>query len=161
MDELLHKVKKELREIGEKGITAANLEVAYKLADIAKDLGEIKEQERKEGGGEHGMKYYDDRERDNYPARDYGRRMYRGDDYGARRYYGHDKLAECLDRIANGMDMYARDKEHYHGSDQRVVEGLDMMMYGVYMFVESAMDFAETPEEKEVIHKHLHKIRSF
>lgn len=181
MDELLSKVKKELREIGEKGITAANLEVAYKLVDIAKDIGEIKEQEReeKEEGGSYGMRDY----RGGYPYEipgpymegGYGARgNYREGGYGARGNYreggygrqgqggryGHDKLAECLDRIANGMDMYGYDKERYQGNDHRVVEGLEKMMYGVCMFVESAMDFAETPEEKEVIRKHIRKIES-
>jgi hypothetical protein len=33
-------------------------------------------------------------------------------------------------------------------------------MYGVCMMVETAMDFAETPEEKEIIHKHIQKLKS-
>jgi hypothetical protein len=31
-------------------------------------------------------------------------------------------------------------------------------MYGVCMFVETAMNFAETPEEKEVVRKHIRKL---
>ena len=60
LDRMADNQEKELHEIGEKGITAANLEIAYKLVDIAKDIGEIKEQEReeKEEGGSYGMRDY-------------------------------------------------------------------------------------------------------
>ena len=183
MDELLNKVKKELREIGEKGVTAANLDVAFKLADIAKDLEKIKKmerEEREEEEGGYGMRSYrggypheipgpywgDHGGRDNY--REGWRVTREGGNYGARDgggysarggRYGHDKMAECLDKIANSMDMYSQDKERYHGDDRRVIEGLETMMFGICMFVESAMDFAETAEEKEIIRKHIRKLQ--
>ena len=143
MDELLEKVKKELKEIGNAGISAANLDVTYKLVDIAKDIGEIKEQEEKLKGGK-GMRYsYDSR--------------YEGD-YGRR---GHDgRLAACEDRIAEGRDSYEYCRSRYRGDDERVIEGLEKLMYGVCMFVETAMNFAESPEEKEVIRKHVRKLES-
>ena len=190
MDQLLHKVKKELKEIGEKELTTANVEIAGKLVDIVKDIGEIKEQEMQEG---YGMRYqergsYNDG-RGNYMRGNYGRsnqssgRGYMGYNEGGygmeyrNQYnnqggeYGHgnwglwgtaeyDKLAECLDRIADGKDMYGYDKSRYRGDDERVLEGLEKMMYGVCMFVETAMNFAETPEEKEVIRKHIRKLES-
>lgn len=175
MDELLNKVKKELREIGEKGVTAANLDVAFKLADIAKDLEKVKKmerEEREEEEGGYGMRSYrggypheipgpywgDHGGRDNY--REGWRVTREGGNYGARGgRYGHDKMAECLDKIANSMDMYSQDKERYHGDDRRVIEGLETMMFGICMFVESAMDFAETAEEKEIIRKHVRKLQ--
>jgi hypothetical protein len=46
-----------------------------------------------------------------------------------------------------------------HGGDEsRVVEGLEKLMYAVCMLVESTMDFAETPTEKEIVRKHIQKI---
>jgi hypothetical protein len=39
-------------------------------------------------------------------------------------------------------------------------EGLDRLMYGICMLVESTMDFAETPQEKEIIRKHIQKIKN-
>ena len=38
-------------------------------------------------------------------------------------------------------------------------EGLEKLMYGICMFVETVMDFAETPEEKEIIRKHIQKMK--
>ena len=43
----------------------------------------------------------------------------------------------------------------HSGDESRVIEGLEKLMYAMCMFVESAMDFAETPQEKEVIRKHI------
>lgn len=48
MEKLTEQVKKELTEIGTKGINASNIELIDKLVDIYKDLGEIKKME--EGG---------------------------------------------------------------------------------------------------------------
>jgi hypothetical protein len=41
MEQLLQKAKKELQEIGEKDLTTANVDIAGKLVDIIKDIGEI------------------------------------------------------------------------------------------------------------------------
>lgn len=45
MDELKKQIKKELTDIGAKGINASNLELVSKLTDIYKDLGEIEKME--------------------------------------------------------------------------------------------------------------------
>jgi hypothetical protein len=67
-----------------------------------------------------------------------------------------------MDRIMDGVDQYEYGKERYmHGGDDaRVMEGLEKIMYAVCMFVESAMDFADTPQEKELIRKHIQKIKN-
>ena len=48
MNKLMEQVKKELTEIGEKGMNASNLELISNLTEIYKDLSEIKAME--EGG---------------------------------------------------------------------------------------------------------------
>ena len=48
MEKLKEQIKKELKEIEEKGVNASNLELISKLADIYKDLGEIEQMD--EGG---------------------------------------------------------------------------------------------------------------
>ena len=69
-------------------------------------------------------------------------------------------MKEHMDRMMDGMDQYEYGKDRYmHGNDDgRMVEGLEKLMYALCMFVESAMDFAETPQEKEIIRKHVQKI---
>lgn len=156
MHKLMEQIKKELVEIEQKGVNASNLELIGKLADIYKDLSEI---EKMDKGGQ-GMTEYG-RYRENYRDGGYNARgNYRdggyNDGYGRR----YSRMRDYMDRMVDGMDQYEYGKERYmHGGDDgRVMEGLEKLMYAMCMFVESAMDFAETPQEKELIRKHLHKI---
>jgi hypothetical protein len=174
MEKLLEQIKKELTEIETKGINASNIELIDKLVDIYKDLGEIKKMEE---GGQQMQEYSRYREsgggyregyRDGYNDSgsggggggygDYGRRGVPGTGRG--RSYS-TRMRDHMDRMIDGMDQYEYGKDRYmhSGDDSRVVEGLEKLMYAMCMFVESAMDFAETPQEKEIIRKHIQKIK--
>lgn len=168
LDKLVNSVEKELKEIGEQGLNASNLDMAKKLVDIYKDL-----QEAEQLGGNYDMRGYG--KDDGYSNRggDYqGRgRYYVEDDYdnrggynnrGGSNYNGYNRMKEHLDRINDGIEMYDYGRERYqHGdSEERVFEGLEKLMYAVCMFIESAMDFAETPQEKDIIRRHIQKISS-
>ena len=105
MKELQKKVKKELDNIAEKGITSSNLEVTNKLVDIYKDIVEICE---KENGGENDM--YDARGR----GRDGRYRDYDYDNYDTRgrrggHSYGHypldDRTERYFTRMREGMEV--------------------------------------------------------
>lgn len=187
MEKLLEQVKKELTEIESKGINASNIEIVDKLVEIYKDLGEIKQMEdgggqkmqeysryRESGGG------YREGYRDGYndSGNDGGYRESRGEvrseyregaygEYGRRGVPGsgrgrsyNARMRDHMDRMMDGMDQYEYGKERYmhSGDESRVIEGLEKLMYAMCMFVESAMDFAETPQEKEIIRKHVQKI---
>ena len=172
MDKLKEQIKKELKEIEEKGINASNLELVSKLTEIYKDLGEITKMD--EGGQE--MQEYS-------RYRDGGQGSYRDGGYNARGNYRdggnyreggnyrdggynegygrrYSRMRDHMDRMMDGMDQYEYGKERYmHGGDDgRVMEGLEKIMYAICMFVETAMDFAESPQEKELIRKHIQKI---
>lgn len=176
MDKILENVKKEIREISEQGINANNLEVLDKLVDIEKDIYEIKEKE----GGLNSMEYgrymgyeynsprgrgYNDGgygARGNY--RDYNDGGYGDGNYYVRGYYRHgsdERMNEHLDRIMEGADAYQYGRERYRGggNQERMKEGLEKLMYALCVFVESVTDFAETPEEKEIIRKHVQKMK--
>lgn len=160
MNKLKEQIKKELTEIENKGINASNLELISKLADIYKDLGEI---EKMEEGGQEMQDYsrYRDNYRENYRDGGYNARgNYR--DGGYNEGYGrrYSRMRDYMDRMVDGMDQYEYGKERYmhSGDDGRVMDGLEKLMYAMCMFVESAMDFAETPQEKELIRKHIQKI---
>ena len=162
MDKLKGQVKKELTEIEEKGINASNLELVSKLTEIYKDLSEI---EKIDKGGQEMQEYSRYREGGYGAYRDGGynaRGNYReggyNDGYGRR----YSRMRDHMDRMLDGVDQYEYGKERYmHGGDEgRVMEGLEKIMYAVCMFVESAMDFADTPQEKELIRKHVQKIKN-
>lgn len=156
MDRLIHNVRKELQDIGNNGITAGNLEMTGKLTDILKDLVTIEAME-----GESSMRNYED-------YRDMGGRYqdnYRGYNTGYERsggYRGGDKMRERLGRIMDGMDSYEYGRSRYRdgGDSSRVFDGLEKLMYAVCTFVEGMMDYAETPQEKEIIRNHIQKLQN-
>mgnify|MGYP003289226442 CR=1 FL=1 len=186
MDKLFENVKKELKQIETNGLSSSNLDTAYKLTCIGKNIKEIEE---KEGEGKMKERYMEGgyNARGNYrDDDDYGRR-YRDDGYSARggnyreyddgygrrgvpgsgrggRYRGPEgeRFSRHMDHIEDGVDMYMYGRERYFdsGDKHRMQEGLEKFMYGICMFVETAMDFAETPEEKEIIRKHIQKMKA-
>jgi len=159
MDKLIYEVSKEIDCIEEQGLSASNIDVLFKLTDIKKDLLELEEKESKEDEYMRYNRYYD--ERDMGYSRGYrGRDSYRrgGDSYG----HFDERLYERLDRIAEAMDdyMFGRNRYHDNGGQDRMEEGLEKVMYGICTLVESIVDFAETPEEKEIVRKHIDKIHN-
>ena len=167
MHKLKEQIKKELVEIEEKGVNASNLELIGKLADIYKDLAEI---EKMDKGGQEMQEYgryreggggYSAYREGGYNARGGGGGYREGgynEGYGRR----YSRMRDHMDRMMDGVDQYEYGKERYmHGGDDgRVMEGLEKIMYAVCMFVESAMDFADSPQEKELIRKHVQKIKN-
>lgn len=144
MNEKFKKIKehieKELGEISEKGLTRENIDITDKLVDIYKDIEEIEE-------GSTEMSY-----KDRYGAKDY--RYDRG---------GSDRrMKDNIGRIVDNYDTYEYGMKRYmhgEGSEERMYEGLDKLMSSIYMFVEAAVDFAETPHEKEIIRKYIRKMQ--
>lgn len=176
MHKIVQEIKKELKEIENTGLNNTNIDAVGKMVDILKDIHEINEME--------GAEMRDYRYGENYGRRDYtyneGRNGYnegRGD-YGARMRDGRGRYMETnygrggnfinidprmwdrLERIMEGADMYEYGRDRYRGGDneERMHDGLEKMMYAVCTFVESTMEFAETPQEKEIIRKHIQKI---
>lgn len=153
MKELQHKVKKELENVGEKGLTSSNLDSTYKLVDIYKDILEIYEKEEKLGGSydRYWDESYDARSRDS-------RGRYTGDYHPS-----EDKWGRYLTRMRDGMDDYNAGRMRYRdgGSNERMVEGIEMTMGAIVNFIESLMDIAETQQEKEIVRKYMDRIRKF
>ena len=128
MEELLKRVEKELDGIAEKGVTSSNLEMTYKLIDIYKDIKEAK--------------YYDKMNYStNYTDR-YERGRYDRDNYG----YMDDRTVRYMNRMKDGMDNYSTGKNRYRdgGSNERMIEGIEMTMCAIVDFIENLMDAAET-----------------
>lgn len=101
MEKLLCNVEKELEAIGEKGLSLSNLEVAYKLIDIYKDIKEAD--------------YYEEKIK-----------KYKGEEVST--YSEEDK--RCMVRLEEGMKKYrtGRDEFNLNGSNSKMLEGLEMIM---------------------------------
>lgn len=179
MDKLIGKIEQELKTFEEQGITSGNLGTIGELADIYKDL--LEAEEKKKGRGEYGMRYPREGTRNVYMPiyrgrgdYEYNGRMY-GNEYMEDGYgrmngrgggtYHHnpmEHLFDKLNRILEHMEEYIDGKDRYHaGAHQgHMAEGLEKTMYAVCTLVESLMDSAETAEEKEIIRKHIEKIKN-
>lgn len=167
MEKLIENVKKELKGIGEQGLNSGNIEVAAKLIEMMKNLKETE-------GGDEMRNYggYNDYRGDKEPDREYWITSYRDGGYGrkgmpmgSRGRYNHegmDRFDERLGRIMDGADEYRYGRSRYQdgGTEERMIDGLEKMMYAICTFVESAIDFAETPQEKEIIRKHIQKLQN-
>lgn len=179
MDKLIEKIEKELKVFEEQGITSSNLGTIGELADVYKDL--LEAEEKKKGRGEYGMRYPREDSRNVYMPiyrgrgdYEYNGRMY-GNEYmdngygrmngrggGSYRHNPMEHLFDKLNRILEHMEEYIDGKDRYHaGAHQgHMAEGLEKTMYAVCTLVESLMDSAETADEKEIIRKHIEKIKN-
>lgn len=174
MHEIVKQIKEELKQIEKTGLNAGNLDAVDKMVDILKDIGEIK---KMEGNEMQDYRYGNNYGRNYNEGNDYTYNEGRGG-YGARqrdsrgRYmegnYGRGgnfinidpRMWDRLERVMEGADEYQYGRDRYRGGDneERMHDGLEKMMYAICTFVEYAMDFAETPQEKEIIRKHIQKL---
>lgn len=164
MHKLLERVETELEKIADKGLSPSNLETTYKLIDIYKDIHEAKyyKSETKEEGNErYGLRARDSRGR--YMGDDYDRYdKYNGDRDDHKLYYNLDDRTERhMNRMREGMENYNEGRNRYRGGDseQRMIEGIEMTMGAICSFVECLYDYAETSKEKDIIRKHIEKMK--
>ena len=172
LEKLKELVTKEIKEVGNKGLSSSNLDSTFKLIDILKDITKIESElmEMKGGHGEHetyGGRYmppmyppymeppYRDGRRDEYPVPHDGRT---GRSYGGK----DERMKDKINRVIDGAENYEYGRDRYQrgGSHEAMEEGLEKMMYAVCMLIETAMDAAQTPREKDIIRKHINKIHS-
>lgn len=165
MDELLRKVKKELDNIGDKGLTSSNLDTAYKLIDIYKDIKEACYYEDQLENESYGARSRDSRGRYRDHDEEYDRGGYRGNDYRGdsyNRYYPiDDRYDRYFNRMREGLYNYNEGKNRYRDgeSKERMIDGVEMAMGALVNFVEYMMDNVETNQEKEVVRKYIDKLK--
>lgn len=182
----MHKLKKmalaELEKIEEQGLTTANFETASELVDMVKDLCEIEKvkeelynmerrDDRYEGNYREGYGNYGGR----YEEGNYGRysergrggggggRYREGGGSGGGSYRGYDDdFYYCLEDINEGADRYQENRggRGRYGAEDKKLDGLEKMMRGIAALVETTMDLAENQEEKEIVKKHIQKIKN-
>lgn len=180
MDKLLQNVEKELKIIADKGLSSSNVDMTYKLIDIYKDLKEsdyYKEATHamKEGGArmdDYGRGRYNEYDRGRYNGDEYDRRRYNGDEYDRSYYittgpssgrYRHlGPMEKYFTRLEDEVDNYNMSRDRYRngGPQERVQEGMEMIMQAVHKFVECLVDYAETPKEKEIVRKYIDKMKN-
>lgn len=169
MEKLCSLIEQELHKIAEKGLTTSNLETAYKLVDMYKDLKNTDYWETKGEYYDHvlmemrgGYSHMDDdysmrgrkRDRMGRYSRDDGM-MY--DDMMRGRGYSHN-AGMMHDRYMNAKMSYRADKSH--DSKQRLMDSLEDYMDEFTNKIKEMSRDADTAEEKELINKFMVKLQN-
>lgn len=145
-------IEKEINKIAEKGLTSSNLDTAYKLIDMYKDLKTVEAMD--EAG------YSEAYDEDSYRGRNM--RSYNGNSYARRGE--HYVRGHYSRESADPRERYMSMKESYRysrsGNDkQSMIDSLDDYMNDMSRKLQSMMDDADTNEERETIQKYMNKIR--
>lgn len=149
-DKMMNVICDEIDKIAEKGLTTSNLETAYKLIDMYKDLVTVDAME--EGGYSETMSYDGD---------------YRG---GSMRGRGRNAKRDAMGRYSNDgryMDgrsyadeRYSQAKMDYRysktgGSKQEVMESLKEKMTELKEELQGMSRDSDFPEERQMIDKYV------
>lgn len=148
-EKMMENICDEIDKIAEKGLTTQNLDTAYKLIDMYKDLKTVE-----------GMEDYADEEysqargRGRYAKRDsmgrYSRNSYaRGNSYEGMNDYAN----EYEQRYMQSKRAYRND--HSMAAKQSMLDDLDDFMQEMHGKLKDLKRDADTPEERETIDRYI------
>lgn len=152
MYRLCQRIVEELDKIAEKGLTSSNLENAYKLVDMYKDIKNTEYWETKaqyymqEMGGEYSQRNQRRDSRGRYARND-----------GSYSPPGNGRAVDSYDRYLDSKRSYR--SSHSDGCKQRMMDTLDEYMESFAAQMEEMMRDADCREEKETISRYLQKLK--
>lgn len=188
MKKLCEVIEDELHKIAEKGLTTSNVDTAYKLVDMYKDLKNTDYWETK---GEYYMAVLNEMQggysegnysmmEDDYSMR--GRKRDRMGRYAREDGMMHDDMSYARGRGGNnrGRNQYSRDggysqndgysmymdaKQSYRSNKsmdgkQRLMDSLEEYMDDFTEKIKEMHRDADTPEEREMISKFMNKLQN-
>jgi len=140
-------IENELDKISDKGLTTANIDVAYKLIDMYKDIKTVEGMD--EGGysgndsyGRHWVRGHYSRDNGSgysMTNADYNRDESYNSYLDSKRRYRSNKTMDCKDRMMDALDQY--------------ITSFTKKM-------EELADEADCAEEKQTIERYINKIKS-
>ena len=142
MHRILEEVNMEIEEIERKGLNKNNLDLLYKLIDIRKDIDIIHAMEK--DSKHYGENVY------NY--------MYNKDEkHKEEKSY----LMDSIHKVKESAEWYEHGKEYYetNGKADKMEMGLEKLMKHIHLLLEEVMECAESATEKQIIQKHMEKIK--
>lgn len=167
MNKMLNVISDEIAKISDRGLNTSNLETAYKLIDMYKDIKHVEYMDTK---GEYYMTVQGEMEGSHRGySRGYSRdsmgdsnRSYR-DDMSTRRHYvrGHYSRngdMDSRDHYMNSKESYRMD--HSEACKQRVIDTLEDYMEDISKQMEDMLRDSDCREERDTIEKYIKKIRS-
>jgi hypothetical protein len=146
-EKMMDVICEEIDKIADKGLTSQNIEVAYKLVDMYKDLKTV------EGMDDYAEENYS--QNDGYAMRGRGRNA-RRDSMGrySRRYDRGNSFADGYEQRYMDSKMAYRN-DHSMASKESMLEDLDAFMDEMHNKLKELKRDADTPEEKETIGRYI------
>ena len=144
MEETIKRLCEYIEKAGTMNLDATDIDYLYKVVDIYKDLKEVENMNnygRYEGYGNYGEEY--------------GRRgvdsRYRGESY--------------MDGMRGSYRNYEEARNEYnrgnYGAKEDGLKELEYMMHAAMKFIKMVKEEATSPEEQEIVRKHIMKISEY
>lgn len=155
MQKLRENAEKELRAIEEKGLTASNLENAYKLTEIVKGIDKIEIMQGSDGYSRDGY---------SMDSEDYDRgNSYRRGRSRTTGRYMHRPNYSRLSGDDGDIEEYRQRKREYSnsrdgGDKERMLDALEDFMCGVSSMVKQICRDADCREERDIVKKYAREI---
>lgn len=136
-EKLIEKICNYLDEVGNQDLYAIDIDTLFKVVDIYKDLKEVQNMNNYGNYGEYN---------------EYGRRgvdaRYRGESY--------------MDGMRGSYRNYEEARNEYnrgnYGAKEDGLKELEYMMHAAMKFIKMVKEEATSPEEQEIVRKHIAKI---
>ena len=144
MEETIKKLCEYIEKAGTMNLDATDIDYLYKVVDIYKDLKEVESMNNY--GNYNGYGNY---------GEEYGRRgvdsRYRGESY--------------MDGMRGSYRNYEEARNEYnrgnYGAKEDGLKELEYMMHAAMKFIKMVKEEATSPEEQEIVRKHIMKISEY
>jgi hypothetical protein len=152
MDKTIEKTEEYIKKAGELGLDAVDLDELFKVVDIYKDLKEV---ENMNNYGEYG----------NYNGRGPSRGAYgEYNEYGRRGVDSPYRASKYMDSMRGSYEAYEDYRGEYnrgnYGAKEDGLKELDYMMHAAMKFIKMIKEEATSPEEQEIVRKHIEMIKN-
>lgn len=141
MEETMKKLCEYIEKVGTMNLDATDIDELYKVVDIYKDLKEVEKMNNYGNYGEYN--------------RGYG-------EYGRRGVDSRYRASRYMDSVGNSYRNYEESRNEYnagnYGAKEDGLKELEFMMHSLEKFAKTIKEEATSPEEQEIVKKHLKKL---
>lgn len=147
MKELIEKTEEYISKAGKQNLDASDIDYLGKVVDIYKDLKEV------ENMNDYG--------RENYGRySEYGREV--NDSYGRRGVDSRYRASKYMDSMGDSYRNYEDARNEYnagnYGAKEDGLKELEYMMHAAVKFIKMIKEEATSPEEQQIVKKHITKL---
>lgn len=149
-DKILQRTSEYIEKVGEQGLDTVDMDYLSKVVDIHKDMTEVKNMNNYGNYGNYG-EY----------GRGYGE-YNEYNEYGRRGVDAKYRASKYMDGMRGAYEAYEDARNEYNRGNYGAKEGglkdLEYMMHAAMKFIKMIKEEATSPEEQEIVRKHIAKI---